>query len=339
MATLKEIAQEAGVSPATVSRVLSADPALRVSEPKRENIKAIATRLHYQRPVDRRPAAKGTIAVVQWYTPETEANDLYYRSIRDTVEETLTADRLGVSRHFANDQAPTANDCDGIIAIGKYSNAQLLRLQSLAKPLVVVDQDTLSQDISCVLPDFITPVRTILAALRHGGHERIGLLAGVEATTDGITLHDPRTEAYRADMAAHGTLDETLITTGHFTIESGYEAMARAIATLGDQLPTAYFVANDAMAVGALKALAEHGIAVPDRVSLIGFNDATVGRFVTPRLSTVSVPLKALGAQAVYLLDRHLSDAKQPAMKLTLASKLIFRESTKALTGNRSTPF
>ncbi|WP_161949481.1 substrate-binding domain-containing protein, partial [Streptococcus suis] len=85
---------------------------------------------------------------------------------------------------------------------------------------------------------------------------------------------------------------------------SGYELMSQAIKDLGDKLPPAFFMANDTLAVGALRALQERQIAVPDRVQLITFNDTAITRQVYPALSSISVFTEEMGQEAMQLLDR-----------------------------------
>ncbi|MCX2456462.1 LacI family DNA-binding transcriptional regulator [Lacticaseibacillus nasuensis] len=332
MATLNDIARSVGVSATTVSRVLSGDPALRVSEATRSRIVAVAKQLNYRRPVERRAARLGTVAILQWYDEGTEASDLYYREIRDACEEALTAANYTIRRHFAASQISVGPDIVGIIAIGKYSRSQLAQLKATRQPVVVIDQDTLAQDLTCVLPDFATAVRLILKAFAQMGHTRLGFLAGQETTTDQTPLLDPRTRAFQAEQAVAGRYDPALVATGNFTIDSGYAAMSQAITKLGADLPHAYFVANDLMAVGAIKALREHHLAIPQRVAVIGFNDAIIGRYITPQLTTVRVPTKQMGTEAVRLLLTRLQQPHAVAEKLTFATQLIQRETTPGLT-------
>lgn len=106
--------------------------------------------------------------------------------------------------------------------------------------------------------------------------------------------------------------------------------MEQLIQTLGDDLPTAFFMASDALAVGALRALQEHQIAVPERVSLISFNDTSIAKYVFPALSTVTVYTEEMGKQAIQMLRQTFQGA-QPSVPymVKLATKLTIRDSSR----------
>ncbi|WP_179394852.1 LacI family DNA-binding transcriptional regulator [Lacticaseibacillus absianus] len=328
IATLKDIAEAAHVSSATVSRVLNADTSLQVSPETRQRIFAAAEALNYTKHQHRNPNSAGTIALVQWYSEVAETNDLYYRAIRWGTETQLQADDFTIARVFSNETLPPAGELAGLIALGKYSPDQLAAFQALNKPLVIVDQDTLAQSISCVTTSFGDPVDKIVAHFLATGHRHIAMITGDEATSDGLPLEDQRLIAFKQAMRSRATLDETLIFHGQFTIEGGYETMTRIIETHQDALPSAFFVASDAMAIGAIKALQEHHIAVPARVSVIGFNDLAVGRFLNPSLSTVRVATQMMGMSAARLLKDQLDGLATTPTRLTLASELVLRDSS-----------
>lgn len=106
--------------------------------------------------------------------------------------------------------------------------------------------------------------------------------------------------------------------------------MEQLIQALGDDLPTAFFMASDAIAVGALRSLQEHQIAVPDRVSIISFNDTSIAKYVFPALSTVTVYTEEMGKQAIQML-RQIFQGSQPSVPymVKLATKLTIRDSSR----------
>lgn len=327
IATLKDIAKQAGVAVGTVSRVLNGDTTLSVATDTRQRIFAAAEALNYTKHQRTQPQSGGTVAVMPWYTEADETGDLYYRAIRWGVENQLTQDGFDLVRVFPGDDFPETNDLIGMIAIGKYSPAQLKAFKSKKLPLVVIDQDVLAAGVSCVVPDFQAPITAIAKYFLDEGHTNIGMLAGQETTTDQVPLHDLRPALFSsAVIAAGGT--KPMIITGKFNTESGYQTMTQALdEPPEDKRPTAWFVASDTMAIGAIKALQEHGVSVPDQVRVIGFNDLAVGKFLTPALSTVHVATAELGQAAVHLLaDIRRGQYSQP-LKLTIASTLQLRQS------------
>lgn len=329
MATLKDIAAAAGVSTATVSRVLNADLNLQVSAETRQRVFAAAESLNYSKPQPKANASSGTVSVIQWYTAEAEMNDLYYRTIRWGAETALQAQGYAVQRSFASADMPDKDDLVGVIAIGKFSDKQLRKLQHLRRPLVVVDQDTLGLNLNCVTTDFQHSVASIIEHFFSSGHERIGMIAGSEQTGDQTPLTDPRVSEFRSYMRVRGHLNDHYIFSGPFSIESGHAAMTRAIETLGDKLPTAFFAASDTLAIGAIKALQEHKLRVPEDVAIIGFNDLAVGRYLTPSLSTVHVATAEMGTTAVELLLQQITGPTQTPVNITVASELILRASSR----------
>ena len=329
MATLKDIAAVAGVSTATVSRVLNADLNLQVSSDTRQRVFAAAESLNYSKPQTKSATTQGSVSVIQWYTAEAEMNDLYYRTIRWGAETALQAQGYAVQRSFAPADLPARDDLAGVIAIGKFSDKQLRKLKNLRRPIVIVDQDTLGFDINCVTTDFQHAVAAIIEHFFSSGHKQIGMIAGSEQTGDQTPLTDPRTSEFRSYMRARGQLHEAAIFTGPFSIESGHAAMTRAIETFGPQLPTAFFAASDTLAIGAIKALQERHMRVPEDVAIIGFNDLAVGRYLTPTLSTVHVATEEMGTTAVELLLQQITGPTQTPVNITVASELILRASSR----------
>ncbi|WP_461215864.1 LacI family DNA-binding transcriptional regulator [Lacticaseibacillus sp. GG6-2] len=327
IATLKDIAKQAGVAVGTVSRVLNGDSTLSVGADTRARIFEAAEALNYTKHQRSGTKPGGTVAIMPWYTEADENNDLYYRAIRWGVENQLSQDGYDLIRVFPGDELPAANTLTGIIAIGKYSPAQLANFKAFNKPLVVIDQDVLGAGVSCVVPDFSAPLTAIANYFVKTGHTRIGMLAGQEETRDHERLNDLRPALFTSALLGAGAKQPQLVT-GKFTTESGYETMKQALADTPEaERPTAWFVANDPMAIGAIKALQEAGVAVPEQVRVVGFNDLAVGRFLTPALSTVHVATTEMGQTAVHLLDDLIAGVYTQPVKLTLASELVLRQS------------
>lgn len=331
MVTIKDIAKEADLSPATISRVLNGDASLSVSQETRQRILNLAQELGYTKHLKKQsPQQKGTIGIVQWYTESEELADLYYYSIRASIEQTASLLGYQIIRSFNNLTNPLLQEVDGIIAVGKFSSGQIAELAALSSQLIFVDSDTLTEGFSCVTTDFVHSVQTVIDHFRFQGLTDIGLLVGQEETTDGYQLPtDPRLTAFRSYLDTLGILREDFIYQGTFSTQSGYELMSQAIEDLGDQLPPAFFMANDTLAVGALRALQERQIAVPERVQLIAFNDTAITRQVYPALSSISVYTEEMGQEAMQLLDRIIaSPHPHHPRKIKLGTQLIIRESS-----------
>ena len=335
MATIKDIAEKAGVSQSTVSRVLNLDETLSVSEDTRSRIFRIAEELHYQKK-SRKTAPQPVedshkIVIFEWYTREEELDDLYYYAIRIGLER--QAQELGyeIIRIFSKDDWSLMQEADGIIALGKFSPKTIQDLESYGKPLIFVDSNTLYLGHSCVTTDLEDSVIMVLDHFLEKGHEEIGLLVGQEQTADAIPLlMDPRQRTFQQYLTAKGFYQERFVAVGEFSTESGYQLMEQLIQGLGNELPTAFFMASDALAVGALRSLQEHQIAVPDRVSIISFNDTSIAKYVYPALSTVTVYTEEMGKQAIQMLWQTFQGT-QPSVPymVKLATKLTIRDSSR----------
>lgn len=332
MATIKDIAQAAGVSPATVSRVLNYDKSMSVSDETRRKIFDIAEQLNYKKSNRQKKTLPQThrIAIVEWYTELEELDDLYYYSIRLGIEK--KAQKLGydIVRIFNNDSLNQLEQIDGIIAIGKFSSKQVKELEQYSPALVFVDSDTLDQGHSCVTTDFEHAVTHVLDHFLQQGIQEIAMIAGREETTDGTTsLDDPRLACFCRYLSDKGLYQPTYVKTGKFSSESGYQLMKDMIDEQKEQMPKAFFIASDALSVGALRALQEAGIAVPQDVQIISFNDTSIAKYVYPPLSTVTVFTEEMGKQALQMLDQVIKTDESPiSYMIKLSTKLTLRESS-----------
>lgn len=331
MATLKDIAKLAKVSQATVSRVLNQDQSLSVSEETRHRILTSADQLGYKKheKAINSPKSKQKIAIYEWYSQQEELNDLYYYSIRIGLEK--RAEQLGydITRFFNNDPLVMDEDIVGIIAIGKFSQKQITTLEAFDKVLVFVDSDTLTAGHHCVTTDFDHSVMHVIDHFLSKGLRQIGMIAGEEKTSDQLeTIIDQRFRTFKNYAYENGIYRPDSIFVGDFSTQSGYQLMTQAIKTLGDNLPKAFFVANDTLAVGALRALQEAGITVPNRVSLICFNDTPITKQVYPALSSITVFTEEMGTTAVDILNKQLISPGSSVTLTRLGTKLTLRDSS-----------
>lgn len=332
MVTIKDIAHAAGVSSATVSRVLNQDQAISVSDETRTKIFTTAEQLGYKKSkrTNKRSKSSHRIAIIEWYTEQEELDDLYYYSIRLGAEK--RAQELGyeIIRIFNNDSMAQLENIDGIIAIGKFSPDKIKELETYSDNLVFVDSDTLNYGHSCVTTDFENSVINVIDYFINNGLKKIGMIAGQETSSDKSTLlSDPRLNTFQSYLQQLKLYDLNLIKIGSFSSEAGYKIMKEFIMELGDNLPQAFFVAPDAWASGALRALQEAKITVPERVSLISFNDTSLAKYMYPKLSTVTVFTEEIGKQAIQILEQSfLKDSPSVAYMVKLATRLTIRESS-----------
>ena len=175
-----------------------------------------------------------------------------------------------------------------------------------------------------VYVDNITASRAAVAYLIKLGHTRIGILSG----TLGTPPQRSRLEGYRQELKAHALdVDETYVRNGDYTEASGYAEM-QALLSLPDR-PTAVFAANDLMAVGAMSAVQNQGLRIPQDIAIIGFDDIPAARLVSPALTTVRQFQDQIGQRAASLLfDRLCDKASQDFQFVEMPFEIIVREST-----------
>lgn len=133
---------------------------------------------------------------------------------------------------------------------------------------------------------------------------------------------------FKTYLSSLDCLDEEQIYVGKFLAESGYQLMKEAISE-SEILPEAFFIASDSMAVGALKALQEHGIKVPEVVQIIGFNDIPTSNYTIPPLTTLRVHKEFMGETSIKLLLERLEDQGLISKKKIVPTELVIRESSK----------
>lgn len=164
MATIKDIAQRAGVSPSTVSRVLNYDANLVVGKDTKKKIFEAAEALNYSKHKKKMPTQKQTIRFVQWYNEEEELEDLYYLAIRLGIEKKAAALEIELVKETITHLSEFSYA--GTIALGKFDDTQLRRLVELEENLVLVDSDGTAHGINSIVVDFDTSVQKVLTYLK-----------------------------------------------------------------------------------------------------------------------------------------------------------------------------
>ena len=192
-----------------------------------------------------------------------------------------------------------------------------------------VDYDSLAAGYDCLVPDFENAVRSVISEFVSEGINDIGMLAGTEKTTDRQIVPDLRRFYFESNLRQQNLYHPEFIFAGDYTSMSGYNAMKKAITTLGDRMPHGIFVANDPMAVGALKAIQEAKINVPNRIALISFNDTAIVKYVYPSMSAVHVATDEMAHAAVNMMIKRLQNPNNDPCKTVVGTHLIKRQTTR----------
>lgn len=332
MATIKDIATEAGVSSATVSRVLNHDKTLSVSSAKRKKIFEVAEKLSYVTPKSRKKTqlkAKYRLGLIHWYTIDQELEDPYYLSIRIGIEKKAIEQQIEIVKVYSSSDngLDTLKGVDGLICIGKFSETEIEDFEKITKQMVFVDSSPQEEKYDSVVVDFEKAVYKVIDHLLSNGDNHIGYIGGREyAGSERIPIGERRESVFRTYLQSKGCFDETQVYIGKFLAESGYRLMQQAIEE-SKSLPTAFFIASDSMAVGALRALHEHDLNVPKDVKIIGFNDIPTSSYTIPPLSTLRVHKEFMGMTAVELLLERIESLRLVAKKVVVPTELVIRKS------------
>lgn len=332
MATIKDIANRAKVSIATVSRVLNYDPTLSVADETRKRIFEIAQQLNY-RTLRQRNGQSGKeqlrVGLVNWYTDREELLDPYYMAIRLGVERECFQRQIELVKVYLNnaDEARGWNGepLDGIIAIGRFNIDDLNRFPVQTENIVFVDSSPDEDRFDSVVIDLRKSVSTVLEYLAGLGHRSIGYI-GAHNVVNNKRVVDEREQVLIEWLQRRELFHPAYVYTGETLYsEDGYRLMKRALSE--KQRPTAFFIENDSMAVGALRAAHEARVRVPQDISIVGFNDIPISAFLQPPLTTVKVHTEFMGETAVELLTDRLNAKREIAKKIVLPTKLMVRES------------
>jgi LacI family transcriptional regulator len=327
VATIKEVAEKAEVSIATVSRVLNFDETLNVSVETRKRIFEIAEQLQYITISQRKNKGKKlNIGITQWYTETEELKDPYFLSIRIAAEKKCSREGINFRNVILEDMPYVSGEIEGLIAIGKFGVQDIKRLSKGAKPIVFVDSSPDEMKYDSVVTDYKNGAQAALEHLYQLGHRVIGYIGGTEYINDKKdVIKDYREEAYKDFMKERGLFSEALISKGSFAPEDGYRLMKEALQK--EDKPTAFFIASDPMAIGAYKAVTEKGLCIGSDLSIIGFDDIYTSKFLTPALTTVKVYTEFMGETAAETLIERLKTERKISKKILIPTKLILRES------------
>lgn len=341
--TQQQIAEEAGVSRTTVSLVLNDVPGVRISPETRQRVLDIARRVHYHPDAAARTLVSGrthTIGFVLCQSPGRVFADAFLPEVLHGVGDAVRRSGFRVLLHTVEDIArPDAyislvreKHTDGIILSGPRSDdQQLLQLRDEGFPVVLLGQLP-GSGIAFVDVDNVGAAKKAVTHLIELGHRRIGLITNAPLA---YTAAGDRLTGYRRALEDAGLpFDQALVQYGDFREESGRAAMGRLLD--GTDRPTAVFVASDLVAFGALVAIRERGLAVPEDVALVGFDDVQLASYVDPPLTTIRLPAYDLGHGAATLLT-HLTNGEPVTQReVLLDTELVVRQSCGGNTAPRT---
>ena len=329
--TLEDIARKTGVSRSTVSRVINNQPNVR--EDVRKKVKDAIQKTGFHPHAAARALASQHSSTIGLMLPHSVSfffTDPYYAFITKGIAQAcnqhdytlalfLVGSKDDEERIFP--RVSRKGLLDGVLVqSGHHGDQEIIgRMIDAQMPVVVLGRPFRSDNVTYVDIDNIYASYQAVNHLIRLGRKRIGTIHGPAASTVGLD----RKEGYRKALSERGIqVEESLMVEGDFTEASGYSAMQRLISSK----PDAIFAASDAMAIGAIRAVREMGLRVPEDMAFVGFDDLPMATISNVQLTTIRQPVVQFGIRAVEaLLNQIENDDKQPH-RIIMETELIIRE-------------
>jgi len=329
--TLEDIGELAGVSRSTVSRVVNDHP--NVSDDVRERVLEVIQATGYHPNVAARTLASHRSWMIGLVLPHSVSAffaDPYFPRLAQGIaqacnqyEYTLGLFLVG-SKEDEEKIYPRISRkgfLDGIlIQAGQIGDQLIDRLIDTSLPLVVVGRPFQTENVSFIDIDNNVSAYNAVSHLIRLGCKRIGTIAGLPGSTVSID----RKDGYLKALAERGrSVDESLIVDSDFTEAGGYFAMQQIL----HAQPDAIFAASDLMAIGAMRAVRDAGLKIPQDIAFVGFDDIPPATQHDPQLTTVRQPIIQFGINAVEILIDLIENGVKPARRIILDTELVIRDS------------
>lgn len=335
--TVNDVAREANVSPATVSRVFNKNP--NISEETRELVLKTAAKLGYKprvRKSEGRESSKKNIAIVFNNRLSSLTDDPFYGQVIAGIEQIVSHKNYNlffrtVTGHLNSDLERietliSDEKLAGIILAGYEIDEQLVKqIKKNNLPLVLVDSNLYDENVNMILNDNTTGARAAVDYLITLGHRRIAFVGGPLNHTS----LDERYIGYKQALRRAGIKkNEEYITfcKPRFDAEDGYRATLAMLKSC-NPMPTAIFAANDMLAIGAMRAVFELGLSIPHDISVVGFDDISMAQHTIPQLTTVRIQKHEMGMMAAKRLLELIDEPEAKPIKVIVGVELVVRDS------------
>lgn len=332
--TSQDVADLAGVSRTTVSLVLNEVQDIKISPATRRRVFHAARELGYvpdaaaQALASRRSQIVGLILT---RSPHHVASDAFLTQTLDGLIEVTHQHNMRLIIDIIEPkhqkevylQMARAKHIDGILLSGpRFDDDALRALDDDGFPTVLLGQLP-GADFCSVDVDNRAAAKDAVAHLLNLGHTRVACVTNASSS---YTAAADRLLGYRQALEDHGIdFDPALVRYGDFDPKSGYESMADLLECGKDF--SAVFVASDTVALGAVAAVHEHGLVIPDNIALVGFDDLSFSRYLSPPLTTVRLPAVGLARRAAEMMIQLLESGKIACRQVLLDTRLIVRKS------------
>lgn len=332
MVTIKDIAKVANVSHTTVSRALNNNPLIKLET--REKIQKIAKELNYVPNFNAKSLVnqknymvglffssinRGTTSsfLVDTITGIHSVLDVSYSLSVEGIDEIKELSQINFQRY------------DGIIVMSQSESDSefIAHLKEQKLPFVVVNRNIEDQDIVNVVADDKKGVMNGVEYAISCGHTQMGYIGGKES----FQSENERRAGFISCLKEHNLpILKDFFYSGDYSLESGFEQMEKLLSN--SKLPTIVFCANDDMAIGAMRAIDEKGLKIPEDLSIVGFDNTPITSYLSPPLTTISKPLKKISQLGTELLLKQINKEEITNFYYEITTKLIVRKSVSDIT-------
>lgn len=334
MATIKDVAREAGVTSATVSYVLNNSG--RVSEATRQRVLEAARQLNYRPSITAQNLRSGESRIIgyAWHTERPGEWTPIMQQFLYNMSEAAEAAGYHILTFIADARDPVASyiqlaemqRVDGfILANTDVDDARIRRLLELDIPFVSFGRANDSWDFSYIDVDGADGMRQVIEHLASRGHERIAFIRWPTLSLAGSY----RAQGYRDALAALGLrAHEHWLVEAENTPSHGYRAAQELMALPAEKRPTAIACVSDVIAIGVEKYLHEQGVVVGHDLAVTGFDDIPAAEHVTPPLTSVHQPLETIGQRLMEMLLQILHEPETETQQVLIKPHLVVRASS-----------
>lgn len=329
--TLEDIARQTGVSRSTVSRVVNNQPNVREGVRQRV-LDAIRETGYHPHAAARTLASQhsSTLGLILPHSVSFFFTDPYYAHLTKGIAQACNQYGYTLALFLVSskedEETIFPRVCrrgmlDGVmVQSGHHGDQGIIgRMVDVSMPLVVLGRPFRSDNVSYIDIDNINAAYNAVNHLARLGRKRIGTIAGPANSTVGLD----RLEGYRKAMTERGLdVDEHLIIEGDFTEAGGYYAMQKMILAS----PDAVFAASDVMALGAIHAIRDAGLRIPDNIAVVGFDDLPLATLSDVQITTVRQPVVQFGIKAVETLIDQIENGNTSPRRIIMDTELVIRE-------------
>lgn len=329
MTTIKEIAQKAGYSPATVSRLLNNDPNLSISAETKNKILGIANKLGYWKNHQQKQI-QPTIALLYRANHEEQLQDEYFISLKNSMIRTAKERSMKIKIFYdIAELIKNAKDYQGFIGIGAepIENKQYELLYEVLPHGIFIDTNPMPELFDSICPNLTLTVKKAINLFLKNGYKRIGFIGGVGPLHDHIQEEETRAIVFKEYMRALGLDTKFMFVDGSFSVDNGYKLGKKVLAKCKNDLPDAFLVASDTLCVGVLQAFNEEQVSVPADTAILSINNSDIAKYVSPPLSSFNINQQEMVDLALNTLNNLIISPERATIDVKMNTTLVVRKS------------